>query len=275
MNSQARFERCLTFVLKHEGGYVDHPRDPGGATNMGITLATLSAHRGRTVTKQEVRDLTQAEAAAIYREKYWNVVRAGELPAGIDIVAFDPAVNSGPRRGARWLQEALVGQGLTVKVDGAVGTETLVAANSTARVGQAVDVIKRACAIRMSFLHRLSTFDAFGRGWTRRVADVEATGVRWALEARPLSREAVQSTLRQEAERAERAESQARTAAGTSTVAAPTSVIGLDQLADAPAWGTTGVLVTLAMVALSALMKLKQHQTRKMAYLRVVQAVLR
>ena len=87
-----------SYVLASEGGYVNHPRDPGKATNMGITIATLRAWRGRPVTNADVRDLSQEEALQIYKAQYWDTVRADQLPLGLDYLTFDYGVNSGPGR---------------------------------------------------------------------------------------------------------------------------------------------------------------------------------
>lgn len=158
------FDRALALVLKHEGGYVDHPADPGGATNLGVTQATLTAHRARPVTKAEVRALTRAEAAAIYRRRYWDVVRGDELPPGLDLAVFDLAVNSGPGRAAKILQRAL-----GVPQDGAIGPVTL---SVLARADPAV-LIAAVTRERLRFLQGLPTWPTFGRGWRRRVAAVE------------------------------------------------------------------------------------------------------
>lgn len=162
--ASSSFERALACVLAHEGGYSDHPRDPGGATNLGITRAALAHHRGRQVTKAEVRALSRAEAAAIYRERYWAAIRGDELPAGVDLAVFDLAVNSGPVRAARILQRAV-----GVAGDGVVGPATLAA---LARADPAV-VIEAVTRARLAFLQRLPTWDVFGRGWRRRVDAVE------------------------------------------------------------------------------------------------------
>ena len=115
-----RFARCLDIVLAAEGGYVDNPLDAGGATNMGITRATLARWRGvvpaSDLPKAEVRALTRAEAAAIYEARYWRRVAGPELPAGLDLALFDYAVNSGPVRAVKTLQTAL-----GVVADGLVG----------------------------------------------------------------------------------------------------------------------------------------------------------
>lgn len=158
------FDRALALVLAHEGGYVDHPRDPGGATNRGVTQATLAAHRGRAVSKAEVRALSRAEAAAIYRRGYWDAVRGDDLAPGVDLVVFDLAINSGPTRAAKILQRAL-----GVPEDGAIGPVTL-SALARADPGALIAAVTRE---RLKFLQRLPTWTAFGRGWRRRVAAVE------------------------------------------------------------------------------------------------------
>jgi lysozyme family protein len=173
-----RFETCLAQVLRHEGGYVDHPADPGGATNMGITHRTLARWRQVSpwwdLPKAAVKALTRGEAGAIYRALYWNACRARDLPDGIDLAVFDYAVNSGPDRAVRTLQAAL-----GVVVDGQVGPLTLAAAGRA----DARQVINALCDRRLGFLKALSTFPIFGRGWTSRVASVRAA----ALAAAPAS----------------------------------------------------------------------------------------
>jgi lysozyme family protein len=162
--AHASFKAALKLILEHEGGYVDHPLDPGGATNRGITRATLAGYRGRPVSKAEVLALSEAEASEIYRKLYWDAVRANELPAGVDLVVFDAAVNSGPGRAARWLQVAL---GLTP--DGVVGPRTLEASSRT----EARTLIGDFSRQRLGFLQRLGTWRTFGRGWSRRVRETE------------------------------------------------------------------------------------------------------
>lgn len=159
-----RFARCVAEVLKHEGGYVDHPKDPGGATNRGITLATLADWRGSPVTKAEVQALSEKEAREIYRAKYWNAVQGDALPAGVDLAVFDFAVNSGPGRAVRSLQWQL-----GIPADGAIGPVTLAAVRRVNAARLAGDL----CRARLAWLRGLPTWDAFGKGWTARVVDVE------------------------------------------------------------------------------------------------------
>lgn len=165
------FAACLPEILKHEGGWADHPKDPGGATMKGITIGTFAQWRGRKVTKAELRAISDAEVAAIYKRNYWDKVRADDLPAGLDLVAFDAAVNSGPSRGARWLQA-----GLGVAADGKVGPKTIAAAQAA----DADDAINRALDVRLAFLRGLKTWPTFGKGWGRRVADVRAKALAMA-----------------------------------------------------------------------------------------------
>lgn len=153
-----------SYVLASEGGYVNHPRDPGKATNMGITIATLRAWRGTKVTNKDVQNLTQAEALAIYKAQYWDTVRADQLPLGLDYLTFDYAVNSGPARAIKDLQRTV-----GADVDGVIGQKTLskikeyIAANS-------MRVLLNAYATRRwKFVQGLSTFSTFGNGWRRRI----------------------------------------------------------------------------------------------------------
>lgn len=160
---ESNFARSLKAVLAHEGGYVDHPADPGGATNLGITFAVLQKGRGKPITKADVKALTQDEAAAIYKANYWDRVRGDDLPAGVDYAVFDFAVNSGVSRAATYLQE-IVG----VAPDGKIGPLTLQAVAAS----DAVKLIERLCGNRMAFLKRLSTWPTFGKGWSSRVSGV-------------------------------------------------------------------------------------------------------
>ena len=123
------FDHALHHVLKFEGGYVNHPLDPGGATNLGITRATLARFRGRRVSKSDVRALTLEEAGQIYRAQYWDACHCSNLPPGLDLAVFDCAVNQGVRRARKILQRAL-----GVKADGLIGSVTL-ATSPTAAPG--------------------------------------------------------------------------------------------------------------------------------------------
>lgn len=136
------FERALAFVLRWEGGYSDHPDDPGGATNMGITQATYDAWRkSQGLSPRPVRDIQRGEVEAIYRSRYWAAIGADKLPDALALAAFDLAVNSGVATAKRALSEA--------KGDW-----------------------RRLVAWRMRYLTSLrpELWSAFGRGWIRRVS---------------------------------------------------------------------------------------------------------
>ncbi len=157
----SNFDKCMEFVFKHEGGYVNDPRDAGGETNMGISK--------RSYPNEDIRNMTKARAASIYRRDYWNPLRCDELPSGLDLVAFDAAVNSGHSRAAKWLQSA-VGS----PADGKVGPNTISAAKSAG-----VSAVDKAVENRFAFLKTAKNtntgallWPTYKNGWTARVEGV-------------------------------------------------------------------------------------------------------
>jgi lysozyme family protein len=165
MTDNRRFNECIATVLRHEGGYVNHPKDPGGATNRGITLRTLRDWRGDdSLTAEAVRDMTEGEAKEIYLARYWNPVRGDDLPPGIDLAVLDWAVHGGVGRAVRDLQTVL-----GVTVDGAIGRQTL----DAARRADPAEVIRALCDRRLTRLRSRPHWDVFGRGWERRVREIE------------------------------------------------------------------------------------------------------
>jgi lysozyme family protein len=160
------FQKALEAVLHHEGGCVNHPDDPGGMTNLGVTKKVWEEWVGHDVDEKTMRALTPAQVAPMYKAKYWDKIRGDDLPEGVDYVVFDAAVNSGPGRAAKWLQ-ACVG----VDPDGGIGPKTLAAVAAFAPAELADDYSKR----RLSFLMDLPHWGTFGKGWSRRVAEVQST----------------------------------------------------------------------------------------------------
>lgn len=165
------FKRSLQVVLESEGGWSDHPRDPGGATMKGVTLETFRFHFGRERTKNELRNITNDQLEYIYKVGYWNMCNCDNLPSGVDLVVFDGAVNSGPGRSARWLQSVV-----NTFQDGAIGPITL------SRVSAQLPdkIIKDYSEVRLAFLKRLRTWDTFGRGWQARVEKTERIALEYA-----------------------------------------------------------------------------------------------
>lgn len=160
------FASSLRRVLVHEGGYSNDAGDPGGATMWGITHIDYDAYRRlKRVPPQDVRLMTTAERDEIYRKKYWSGGRCDELPSGVDYCLFDGAVNSGVAQSVKWLQRAL-----EVKADGHIGDQTLLAAEQA----DPRELVHSMCEQRRAFLRSLRTFSRFGKGWIRRVNDVEA-----------------------------------------------------------------------------------------------------
>lgn len=170
------FERALNLVLIHEGGWADHPKDPGGATMKGVTLATFRQFVKPNGTKADLRNITDQQLATVYRKHYWDAVKADQLPNGLDYAVFDYAVNSGPTRAVKHLQAVL-----GLRQDGIIGPATLAAVNRQ----PAVDVIQALCAKRMTFLRSLKTWSTFGRGWERRVTGVRTEALAMAVAPDP------------------------------------------------------------------------------------------
>jgi lysozyme family protein len=154
---KSNFDRSLKLVLQHEGGWSDHPSDPGGATMKGVTLATFRRFFGSARTKAELRNITDTQLAHIYRKGYWDKIGGDTLASGVDYAVFDFAVNSGPSRARSYLLKAI----------GKSDAET----------------INRLYSSRMAFLQGLKTWPTFGKGWTRRVYEVRQEALRMRAAA--------------------------------------------------------------------------------------------
>lgn len=173
------FEPTCNMTLGKEGGYSNHPKDPGGATNMGITHLTLAAWRKiDRATRAMVKSLTVQEAKAIYRANYWNAARCDDLPAGLDAAVFDFGVNSGVGRAVRMLQTELKARKLyTGAIDGLIGSKTL---NAVRQINDVESLIDAYQDRRLAFLKRLKGWSTFGRGWERRVREVREFALKLA-----------------------------------------------------------------------------------------------
>ncbi len=153
------FDKCLEMLLAHEGGFVNHPDDPGGITNLGVTKKVYDEWVGRESTEQEMRDLTPEDVGPIYKKNYWDRVKGDLLPSGVDWCAFDWAVNSGKSRPSKAIQRAV---GATQ--DGAIGPATI----GLIMEKDPKEIINYVYGVRQDFYKGLKTFETFGRGWTRR-----------------------------------------------------------------------------------------------------------
>jgi lysozyme family protein len=160
------FDAALKAILHHEGGFVNHPSDPGGMTNLGVTKKVWEEWVGHEVDEKAMRALTPEMVGPMYKAKYWDKIKGDDLPEGVDYAVFDAAVNSGPGRAAKWLQ-GCVG----VEQDGGIGPKTLAAVTAFDPKELVEDYAKR----RLSFLMDLPHWGTFGKGWGRRVAEVQNT----------------------------------------------------------------------------------------------------
>lgn len=171
---KSTFEYAMRLLLRHEGGFVNHPKDPGGMTNLGVTKAVWEAHTGKPATEADMRALTPQAVQPVYKARYWDAVRGDDLPHGLDYCLFDCAVNSGPGRSIKLLQYVL-----HLKVDGIMGKNTMAAIMDADPIELIEDYSQR----RLDFLKSLPTWETFGKGWGKRVSEVE-------LEAKTFARNA-------------------------------------------------------------------------------------
>ena len=160
----SNWKRSFELMLKSEGGYVNHPSDPGGRTNLGVTQRVWEQWVGRESNEKEMRSLTPAMVEPLYKRKYWDACKCDDLPEGLDYLVFDFAVNAGPGRSIKTLQSAV---GTTP--DGIIGPKTL----SAVRAIDPHELIEKFSVAKTEFYESLPTFPTFGRGWLNRVADVK------------------------------------------------------------------------------------------------------
>jgi lysozyme family protein len=219
MSVQA-FEKCHKVTGAWEGGWSDHPSDPGGKTMYGITIAKYREHFPNA-TGAQLKSISKATALTIYRKDFWVPISGETLAAGVDLAVYDASVNSGVSRGKKWLK-ASVG-------------------------GSNVETVKRICAKRLGFMQSLKIWKSFGKGWSRRVADIEAKGVAWALAASNAPK-SVKPALEAEAKKAEsKAKTQEKSGAGVGAGGAVASPEAADQLAGLAMCGF--VVLAVAVVA--------------------------
>jgi lysozyme family protein len=161
---QSNWDNAFKMMLASEGGYVNHPSDPGGMTNLGVTKRVWEEWVGRESNEKEMRSLTPDMVESLYKRKFWDACKCDDLPNGIDYLVFDFAVNAGPGRSAKILQTAI-----GVPADGGIGPITLAAVNAQ----EPNVLIEKFSQAKEDFYRSLNTFDTFGKGWLNRVAAVK------------------------------------------------------------------------------------------------------
>lgn len=258
MMARGNYDECKRITLVWEGGTVNHKDDPGGFTSRGVTAGAGAGYRKRMGLPPKAVNLwTAKEVDDFYRDDYWYAVNAELLPYGVDLATFDYGVNSGTNRAGKELQR-VVG----AKVDGNVGPET----RRLTAVMPGDKVVKALCGRRLSFVQGLGTFKVFVKGWSRRIADIEAKGVAmWLRFGAGKSAAATAEALGREAEAATgKAGQQGKGAAGAGAGGA------LAGGGDLAAGGTTWLLIgglLLIVIAVGLVMKSRQSKERAAAYL--------
>lgn len=174
-----QFSACHAITAKWEGGWSNHPKDPGGATMYGVTQAKFTECLKKWgKPSRSVKTITRDEALRIYREEYWEPVGAPKLFNGVDLAAYDGAVNSGVSRSKKWLA-------------------------ATAKITSPVERIKAMCRLRLSFMQSLKIWVTFGRGWGNRMADIEVKAVAMAYARLGVAQKVVAQQAHQEADKAQ------------------------------------------------------------------------
>ncbi|HEX5499562.1 MAG TPA: glycosyl hydrolase 108 family protein, partial [Thermomicrobiales bacterium] len=218
------YEPALARLLAHEGGYSNHPSDPGGPTNFGITIADYRKYIKPDATAADVEAMQVGEAKTIYRKRYWDAMRCDDLPAGVDYAVFDYGVNSGTGRAGKVLRRCLRLADGSARI-----TDEVIAATGAA---DARALIASICDERIVFLKSLKTWDVFGRGWQRRVDEVRTAALAMAAPPPPAAKPSVRPTR----------------AAGAAAVSAG----GAAHSAGLPLWATATLVIAAAVLAIVA-----------------------
>lgn len=232
-------EAAILRVLAHEGGYTNHPSDPGGPTNWGITIYDARAYWKAAATAADVKAMPREVALAIYKAKYWDALRCDDMPAGLDYCLFDYGVNSGIARAARVIN----------RVTGAAGASSKVTDATLARIAlrDAEALINSVCNERTAFLKSLKTWPVFGKGWGRRVTEVRAAALRLSRnDLRPVATEVAAARATPQKPAILETSNASATVAATPAVAAAA--------ASSAGWsGSTALMIAAACVVATAL----------------------
>lgn len=164
----SNWQKSFVLMLESEGGFVNHPNDPGGMTNLGVTQSVWNKFIGRQSTEQEMRALTPEIVEPLYKSQYWDKCRCDDLPSGVDYLVFDFAVNAGPGRSAMILQTSV-----GTNPDGGIGPLTLDAVNKC----HPSELINDYSREKENFYRSLTTFGTFGKGWMSRITKVKVNAL--------------------------------------------------------------------------------------------------
>ncbi|MEY9718780.1 glycoside hydrolase family 108 protein [Sinorhizobium fredii] len=241
-----RFEICHPITAGREGGWSNHEADPGGETMYGVTEKRWHEYQDKMGMKRTpVRTITKAQALKFYRSEFWDACGAATLFAGVDLAVYDASVNSGVSRGRKWLKAA-------------IGSSNH------------AETVKRICRARLSFMQSLAIWKTFGKGWGRRVADIEVRGVAMALAAMGATEGRIKADARAEAEAAKKAAKSAGSKAATSAggAVASGSAPAVDQAAADPAalWLFGALFLVLAIGAAVMIIRKRVADARADAY---------
>ncbi len=258
--AQGNFEACATVTLGYEGGFTNDRRDPGnwtgGKVGVGVLKGTNMGIAANTYPNLDIKSLTKADVLPLYRARYWNGINGDALPFGVDLAVYDFGVNSGPSRGVKALQSAV-----GAKADGVAGAETI----TKAAAADGKKVIQTICASRLSFMRGLSTWNAFKRGWSSRVANVEAKAVvMWLTRGKGATAESKAALLDEASLAGSKADQQKKTAVtagGSSGSVAATAAV-----TDINWWIVGGIVAVVAIAAVALYVKSCQNSERARAY---------
>lgn len=233
---KSSYPESLAFVLQFEGGYSNHPKDPGGPTNYGITIADARKYWKANATAADVKAMPLSVAKDIYAKRYWAPVCGDLLPVGLDICTFDSAVNSGVGRANLWLGYAI----------GSPAKDYPTLAKQASTVTDIPKSVKSFCGKRLSFLQSLKTWATFGKGWGRRVASLQAKALSMALLAAGKAPSEVKEDLKKETKATQKNTTTTVSTSGSGSVATG------GYSATTWTWDVPHVLLALAAVGLFA-----------------------
>lgn len=165
------FKECLALVLKSEGGFVNHPSDPGGMTNLGVTKRVWEEYTGHEADEKIMRGLTPEKVAPLYEQRYWRPTYCEVLPRGLDLLVFSMGINAGTGRSVKLLQSCI-----GCVADGVIGSRTMALVKSS----NVADLIGKFSEARRQYYRSLKTFPVFGKGWLARVDREESEALNMA-----------------------------------------------------------------------------------------------